>query len=327
MREAMFRAEVGDDVLGDDPTVKRLEAMAADRLAKEAAVFVASGTMANLVSLLAHCGRGDEAIVGSEAHILHYEVAGAAGLGGIQLRATRNDGRGRLDLKEVSALIRTPDIHSPRTAVICLENTHNRCGGAAIPASHTAAIAEIARAAGLALHIDGARIFKAAIALETTAADLAREADSIMFCLSKGLSAPIGSLVCGNGDFVLRARKARKMVGGGMRQVGVIAAAGIVALDEMVDRLAEDHANARALAEGLATITGIVIDPSTVETNIVIFGVEGFEAARLSSRLRESGVLSSGFGGRIRMVTHHGFERSHVDEALERVREAVTSLA
>jgi len=327
MREAMFRAEVGDDVLGDDPTVKRLEAMAADRLAKEAAVFVASGTMANLVSLLAHCGRGDEAIVGSEAHILHYEVAGAAGLGGIQLRAAGNDSRGRLDLNEVRTLIRTPDIHSPRTAVICLENTHNRCCGAAIPASHTAAVAEIARDAGLALHIDGARIFNAAIALETTAADLAREADSIMFCLSKGLSAPIGSLVCGSGDFVLKARKARKMVGGGMRQVGVIAAAGIVALDEMVDRLAEDHANARALAEGLASIPGIVIDPSTVETNIVIFGVEGFEAARLSSRLRESGVLSSGFRGRIRMVTHHGIERSHVDEALERVREAVTSLA
>ncbi len=326
MRQAMANAEVGDDVFGDDPTVKRLEAMAADRVGKEAAVYVASGTMGNLVSLLAWCRRGDEVIVGSEAHVLQHEVASAAGVGGIQLRPVHNDERGRLDLDETRRAVRGSDIHSPRTAVISLENTHNRCGGAAIPASHARDVAEIAHAADAVVHIDGARIFNAAIALETTAAELAKDADSITFCFSKGLSAPIGSIVCGSGDFVLRARKMRKMVGGGMRQVGVIAAAGIVALEEMVDRLAEDHANARALAKGLSAIPGIVIDPESVDTNIVIFGTEGIDPVQLQSRMREMGLLSTGFLPRIRMVTHHGIERSDIDEALERVRKAVASL-
>ncbi len=327
MREAMFQAEVGDDVLGDDPTVKRLERMAADRVGKEASVFVASGTMGNLVSLLAHSRRGDEVIVGSEAHVLHHETASAAGVGGIQLRTAKNDARGNLDLDEVRRLIRGPDIHNPRTAAVCLENTHNRCSGAAISASATAAVAEVAHAAGAALHIDGARIFNAAIALETTAAALAAPADSITFCLSKGLSAPIGSLVCGDGEFVLRARKARKMVGGGMRQVGIIAAAGIVALEEMVDRLADDHANAQALAKGLATIPGIKIDLASIDTNIVIFGFDGIEGPRLQAALRERGVLSTGNPPTVRMVTHYGIERADVDEALGRIREAVASLA
>jgi threonine aldolase len=326
MREAMFRAEVGDDVLGDDPTVKRLEKMAAERMGKEAAVFVASGTMANLVSLLSHCQRGDEAIVGSESHILHHEVASAAGVGGIQLREAHNDERGLMDPDEVRRLVRTPDIHSPRTAVVCLENTHNRCGGAAIPASATAALARVAHEAGASFHIDGARIFNAAVALETTPAALAAEADSVSFCLSKGLSAPIGSLVCGSGEFVSRARKARKMLGGGMRQVGVIAAAGIVALEEMVDRLADDHANARALAEGLATIPGIKLDPAKVQTNLVIFEVEGLDRVKLQQAMRERGVLSTGVPPKVRLVTHYGIERADIDEALERVREAVASL-
>ncbi|HXH20768.1 MAG TPA: low-specificity L-threonine aldolase [Dehalococcoidia bacterium] len=327
MREAMFRAEVGDDVLGDDPTVKRLEKMAAERMGKEAAVYVASGTMANLVSLLAHCQRGDEAIVGSESHILHHEVASAAGVGGIQLREVRNDEAGRVDADEVRRLIRSPDIHSPRTGLVCLENTHNRCGGAAVPQSVTAAVARVAREAGIPLHIDGARVFNAAIALETTPADLAREADSISFCLSKGLSAPIGSLVCGSGEFITRARKARKMLGGGMRQVGVIAAAGIVALEEMVDRLAEDHANARVLAEGLASIPGIKLDPASVQTNIVIFDLEGIERSALQQALRERGVLCTGVPPKVRMVTHYGIERADIEEALERTREAVASLS
>ncbi len=326
MREAMFKAELGDDVLGDDPTVKRLETIAARRMGKEAAVFVASGTMANLVSLLAHTQRGDEVILGSESHILQHEVAGAAGVGGVQLREARNDAAGRLDPEEVRALIRPRDANNPRTALVCLENTHNRCGGAAVPQSVTSAIARVAREAGIPLHIDGARIFNAAVALETTPDVLTKDADSVSFCLSKGLSAPIGSLVCGSGDFVQRARKARKMLGGGMRQVGVIAAAGIVALDEMVDRLADDHANARLLAEGLATIPGIRLDPSTVETNIVIFDIDGIDRARFQQALRDRGVLSTGAAPRVRLVTHYGIQRSDIEEALVRVREAVESI-
>ena len=325
MREAMFHAEVGDDVLGDDPTVKRLEALAAARLGKEAALFVASGTMANLVSLLAHCQRGDEAIVGSQAHVLNNEVASAT-LGGIQLRAARNDERGRLDLDEMRALVRRPDTYNPRTAVICLENTHNACNGAALPASFTAEGASIAREAGAALHIDGARIFNAAVALETTAADLARGADSVAFCLSKGLSAPVGSLICASGDFIQRARRLRRMVGGGMRQAGVIAAAGIVALEEMAGRLADDHANARLLAQGLTAIPGIESDPALVQTNILFFRPAGIDGTALISGLRERGVLCSGTPQRLRLVTHHGIEREDVEYALEAIQEVATLL-
>jgi threonine aldolase len=326
MREAMARAEVGDDVLGDDPTVKRLEALAASRLGKEAALYVPSGTMANLVSLLTHCQRGDEAIVGTQAHVLNNEVAGVSGLGGVQLRAATNDDHGRLDLDEVRALVRKPDVYNPRTAVICIENTHNACNGAALPASYTAEVASIAHDSGAALHIDGARIFNAAIALETTPADLARDADSVSFCLSKGLAAPVGSLICSSADFIQRARRVRRMVGGGMRQAGVIAAAGIVALDEMVDRLADDHANARALAEGLATIPGIETDPTLVQTNILFFRLRGFDGSAFLSGLRERGVLCSGTPQRVRLVTHYGIEREDVDYVLESVREVVASL-
>ncbi|HWO72908.1 MAG TPA: low-specificity L-threonine aldolase [Dehalococcoidia bacterium] len=325
MREAMARAEVGDDLLGDDPTVKRLEAMAAERIGKEAALFVPSGTMANLVSLLSHCQRGDEAIVGHMAHMVQAEVGNAAGVAGVNLRQAHNDEHGRLDPDEVRSMIRHGEASAPRTALICLENTHNMCNGSALPASYTSEIAAIAREAGAALHIDGARIFNAAIALETTAAELAKEADSVSFCLSKGLSAPVGSLVCGSAAFVERARRMRRMVGGGMRQAGVLAAAGIVALEEMVDRLADDHANARYLAEGLARIPGIAIDPSLVQTNILFFKVESMPAQDFAARLRERGILSSGGGGRIRMVTHYGIEREDIDYALEAIREVAAS--
>jgi len=324
MREAMARAEVGDDLLGDDPTVKRLEAMAAERIGKEAALFVPSGTMANLVSLLSHCQRGDEAIVGHMAHMVQAEVGNAAGVAGVNLRQAHNDEHGRLDPDEVRSMIRHGEASAPRTALICLENTHNLCNGSALPASYTSEIAAIAREAGAALHIDGARIFNAAIALETTAAELAKEADSVSFCLSKGLSAPVGSLVCGSAAFVQRARRMRRMVGGGMRQAGVLAAAGIIALEEMVDRLADDHANARYLAEGLARVPGIAIDPSLVQTNILFFKVESMPAQDFAARLRERGVLSSG-GGRVRMVTHYGIEREDIDYALEAIREVAAS--
>jgi threonine aldolase len=322
MREAMFRADVGDDVYGEDPTLNRLERMAADRLGKEEAVFVASGTMGNLVSILAHTNRGDEVIVGDKAHILNSEVGGSACLGSVQLRSVRNDSRGLLDPEEVRSTIRAADLHFPRTALICLENSHNRCNGAALSADEMHPIAALAHEQGLALHLDGARIFNAAVALGVRPADLVREADSVQFCLSKGLSAPIGSLIAGEGAFIARARKYRKMVGGGMRQVGIVAAAGIVALEEMVDRLAEDHANARRLARGLASIPCIVIDPDTIETNILFYHLSGIAPADFVTSLRERNI----FVGAGRMVTHYGITQDDVDEVLDEIRAVALSL-
>ncbi|MHB8575784.1 MAG: low-specificity L-threonine aldolase [Dehalococcoidia bacterium] len=323
MRTAMANAEVGDDVYGEDPTVNRLERRAAELLGKEAALFVASGTMSNLVALLTHCGRGDEAIVGSESHILHYEVAGAAGLGGIQLRETPNDSRGRINPSAVRRLIRGENVHNPRTALVCIENTHNRCGGAALTASETDEIAAVADAGGCKLHIDGARIFNAAAALGVPAADLVRSADSIGFCLSKGLAAPVGSLLCGSGAFIDRARQMRKMVGGGMRQAGILAAAGLFALDEMRDRLADDHRNARRLADGLSRIPGISIEPAGIESNIVIFEVLGRLAWDFLATVRAQGVLAGAPGPQhVRMVTHYGIETEDIDEALTRIEQA-----
>jgi len=327
MREAMANAEVGDDVFGEDPTVQRLEAMAAERTGKEAAVFVASGTMGNLVSLLAHCQRGDEAIVGAESHVLQYEVAGAAHVGGILLRQVPNDAHGMLDLASVEATIRGQNIHFPRTAVVCLENTHNRCGGGAITIEETKAVADIARRHGVALHLDGARLFNAAVALGVPAAALAEEADSVTFCLSKGLAAPVGSLVCGRAEFIAKARKARKVLGGGMRQAGVIAAAGIVALEQMVERLAEDHEHAQLLAQGLAHVPGVRIDPQRVQTNIVIFEVAG-DSLTFMRRVRDAGVLTTPIGGgRVRMVTHYGITRADIEDTLERVRRIAEAAA
>jgi threonine aldolase len=327
MREAMYRAEIGDDVYGEDPTVNRLEVLAASRLGKESAVLVASGTMGNLVALLSHAGRGEEVIVGDKSHTLINEVAGAAGLGGIQLRAVRNDEHGRLDAEEVAASIRGNNIHYPRTALIALENTHNRCNGSALSIEDMRPIATIAHSHGIPLHIDGARIFNAAVALNTRTEDLVRDADSVQFCLSKGLSAPIGSLIAGSGEFIERARKYRKMVGGGMRQAGIIAAAGIVGLEEMVDRLAEDHVNARALADGLASIPGIEIDPSLVQTNILFYELRGMETSDFVLALKQRGVMV----GPGRMVTHYGVAPNDIDEVLQavsdvmRAREGVTA--
>ena len=325
MREAMLSAELGDDVLGDDPTVKRLEEMAAKRLGKEAALFVSSGTMANLVSLLTHCQRGDEAIVGSMAHILRSELDGASALGGIQLRTAYNDEHGRFDLDEVRSLVRLQDKFQPRTALICLENTHNAGNGSPISAAFTSQVAGIAHESGAALHIDGARIFNAAIALETTAEALVRDANTVSFCLSKGLSCPVGSLICGSSSFIDKARHMRRMVGGGMRQIGIIAAAGIIALDEMVDRLAEDHANASKLAEGMQSISGVAVNPSLVPTNILFFKLEGPDSAKFRAGLQEKGVLFSGGPSAFRMVTHYGIESSDIDYTLEAVREVVAS--
>ncbi|HUW09855.1 MAG TPA: low-specificity L-threonine aldolase, partial [Anaerolineae bacterium] len=252
MLAAMFRADVGDDVFGEDPTVNRLEAIAAERLGKEAAVFVASGTMGNLICLLAHCGRGDEVILGDQSHTYVYEQGGSSALGGIHPRPLPNQPDGTIDLDAMEGAIRGLNIHFPPTRLICLENTHNRCGGAVLTVDYMRSVGKLARDHEIALHLDGARLFNAAVALGVDVKELVADADSVTFCLSKGLAAPVGSVVCGSSDFVAQARRARKVVGGGWRQAGVIAAAGIVALEQMVDRLADDHANAKRLAEGLA---------------------------------------------------------------------------
>lgn len=326
MREAMYRAEVGDDVFGEDPTVNRLEAMAAERMGKEAALYVASGTMGNLVSLLTHCGRGDEFIVGHLAHTFLYEAGGSAALGGIHPHPVPNQPDGTLDLADIEAAIRSENVHFPRSRLVCLENTHNRCGGAVLTPEYTKAVCQLAHRHGLAVHLDGARIFNAAVALGVDVKELVKDVDSVQFCLSKGLSAPVGSLICGDKDFIYEARRNRKIVGGGMRQAGIIAAAGIVALEQMVDRLAEDHANARRLAEGLAEIPGLAIDLDRVQTNIVIFELtsERLTPAELAARLNNKGVkLLAIEGRRLRAVTHYGIEADDIEFALAAMREVM----
>lgn len=292
MRRAMADAEVGDDVFKEDPTVNRLEEMAARRMGKPAALLVASGTMGNLVSQLAHCGRGDETILGDQSHVFFYEQGGASALGGIHPRTLPNNMDGTIDVEKIEAAIRPDDDHFPQSRLVILENTHNRCSGTPLTAAYTAAVGSLVRRHGLKLHIDGARIFNAALSLGMDASELAAPADSVTFCLSKGLAAPMGSVLCGDGAFIARARRVRKSVGGGMRQAGIIAAAGIVALTEMTDRLAEDHANARALAVGLAEIPGLQIDPYAITTNIVYFRVvrTGLDAPAMVARLGDQGV-------------------------------------
>jgi len=320
MLAAMFRADVGDDVFGEDPTVNRLEAIAAERLGKEAAVFVASGTMGNLICLLAHCGRGDEVILGDQSHTYVYEQGGSSALGGIHPRPLPNQPDGTIDLDAMEGAIRGLNIHFPPTRLICLENTHNRCGGAVLTVDYMRSVGKLARDHEIALHLDGARLFNAAVALGVDVKELVADADSVTFCLSKGLAAPVGSVVCGSSDFVAQARRARKVVGGGWRQAGVIAAAGIVALEQMVDRLADDHANAKRLAEGLAGLSGIVLDPATVQSDIVIFELHRADItpAELMERLGQEGVKVMAIGGlRLRAVTNYHVTPQKIERALE----------
>jgi threonine aldolase len=321
MRRAMFEAEVGDDVYREDPTVNRLEAMAAQMMGKEAALFTASGTMSNLIAVLTHTRPGNEIILGNEAHIFWYEVGGAAALGGVVTHIVSNDHHGQMNLKDIAQAIRTPNIHFPETALLCLENTHNRCGGAVLTPEYTTGAVSLAHKNGLKVHLDGARIFNAAVALNVPASVLVRDIDSVSFCLSKGLSAPVGSLLCGGADFVERARKNRKMVGGGMRQAGVLAAAGIVALETMIDRLREDHDNARRLAEGLAFIGGITLAQEKTMTNIVMFDLDpNISDIEFVSRLSAQGVKVSARGRNLfRVVTHRMVNSADIDEALKHI--------
>jgi len=326
MRRAMYEAEVGDDVWGEDPTVERLQEMAAERLGKEAALFVPSGTMGNLVSLLAHCQRGDEVIMGTECHIFRYEAGASATFGGMIYHTVPNTRFGDLPLEAIEGAVRAKNVHFPPTALICLENSQNRCGGTVLSVGYMRQVRELADRHGLPIHLDGARIFNAAIALGVDTRELAAPADSVMFCLSKGLSAPIGSLVCGSVSFIERAHRMRKMAGGAMRQVGVIAAAGIVALQEMVDRLTEDHQNATRLAQGLAEIPGLSVDLETVQTNMVMFYPTDprWTTESLNQVLWEEGVLTSYLGRtKIRAVTHYGIEEADIEEALGRIAQVV----
>ena len=319
MRKAMAEAEVGDDVFGEDPTVNRLQEMAAKITGKEAALFVASGTMANLSCLLAHCGRGDEMIVGDQSHIFFYEQGGSAAVGGIHPRLIPNQPDGTLAPEDIEAAIRADNVHFPRSRLIVLENTHNRCHGMPVDATYMAAIGDLVHHHNLKLHVDGARIFNAALALGVEASALLKQADSVSFCLSKGLAAPIGSLVCGSASFINRAHRARKMLGGGMRQAGVIAAAGIVALNEMIPRLAEDHANAQKLASGLAGIKGIHVESDRVKTNIVYLQIASGHknAIDFADELSGRGVKILPTGQyRLRAVAHYGIDTDDIDYAL-----------
>ena len=325
MRRAMYEAELGDDVYGEDPTLNALEAKAAERLGKEAAVFVASGTMGNLVSVLSHAQRGDEIILGNKAHIFRSEAGGASALGGVSFHTIPNDERGMLDLDDIQAAVRPNDPHMPRTALVCLENTQNMCGGATLTQDDMKSVADVAHANGVPVHVDGARIFNAAVALEAPVSELVKDVDSVTFCLSKGLSCPIGSIIVGSEDYILEARRWRKMVGGSMRQVGVIAAAGLVALDNMVERLAEDHSNARKLAHALAEIPGISIELDSLPTNLVFFDVEREDRDDLHRQLVERGVKGGGGQKRWRYVTHYGITESDIDYTLETVRDVFTN--
>lgn len=318
MLEAIGHAELGDDVFGEDPTVNRLEEMAAERMGKEAALLVTSGTQANLVSVMSNTRRGDSVILGSESHIYWYEVGGLSAIGGLMPLPVRND-LGVLDPRDVDDAIRPRSIHFPETTLVCVENTHNRAGGTAITPNQIRAVSEVAEAHGLRFYMDGARVFNAAVALGVDVKEFTRHVDNLMFCLSKGLSCPVGSVVVGSQEFIDRARKVRKTLGGGMRQAGVIAAPGIVALEKMVDRLDEDHRNARFLAERLARMGGISVDLETVQTNIVHVDVGGLgvTSSRFVSMLKEHGVLAlTRDRYKVRMVTHRGIEREQIEKAL-----------
>jgi threonine aldolase len=322
MRKAMAEAPVGDDVFGEDPTINRLQEMAAERMGKEAGLFVASGTMGNLVGILTHCNRGDEAIMGTLGHTFLFEAGGIAALGGVMPATLPNRPDGTIDLEAIRGAIRSADdVHCPTSRLVILENTQNRCGGTPISAEYTRAVGELAHQRGLLLHLDGARIFNAAAAYGIDAKELAAPADSITFCLSKGLCAPVGSVLCGSKEFITKARRIRKQVGGGMRQAGILAAAGIIALEKMTGRLAEDHARARQLAAGLQDLKALTLDPASPPTNMVFATLaDGYPGtpAEVVSRLKEYGVKISLAGPRrFRMVTHYWVDDAGVQKAIQ----------
>jgi threonine aldolase len=326
MREAVFHAELGDDVFGEDPTTNRLEKMAAERMGKDAALMVTSGTMGNLVCVLTHCRRGEEVILGDQSHTFLYEAGGISAVGGIHPHTVVNQPDGTIRLEDIDAAIRSNNVHFPRSRLICLENTHNRCYGSALTPQYMKAVAKLASNRSLNVHLDGARIFNAAVALGVDVKELTCYADSVSFCLSKGLSSPVGSLICGSHDFIAEARRNRKVLGGGMRQSGIITAAGITALEQMVDRLVEDHENAKRLAEGIARIQGLSIDLSRIQTNIVYFDTADvqFDAGKLVTQLSDRGIKILQLApNRLRAVTHYGINADDINLTLTALNEVM----
>jgi threonine aldolase len=320
MRQAMAEAEVGDDVYGEDPTVNRLQQLAANLVGKEAGLFVPSGTMSNLTALLAHCNRGDEVILGAKSHTFLFEGGGVSALGGIHSCQIPNQPDGTLALQDIRNAIRPDDIHHPVTRLICLENTHNRCGGVALSPEYTRQVGDLARQHGLSLHLDGARLFNAAVAQGVSAKELAGPADSVSICLSKGLSAPVGSVLCGSKEFIQRGLRIRKQLGGGMRQAGILAAAGIVALETMVERLADDHRRAARLAEGLCCLPDIQAEPDKPATNMVFLNLAQqarLNAREMGGRLVERGIKVGVVGlHRFRLVTHYGIDDADIEQTI-----------
>lgn len=320
MRKAMAAAEVGDDVFREDPTINRLQEMAAERMGKEAGLFLPTGTMGNLLAVMSHCQRGEEAMMGKFGHTFLHEAGGVSALGGVFVNTLPNQPDGTLDLDEVTAWIRSNDIHEPPSRLLILENTQNRCGGVPISAEYTHRAAQLVHQHGMKLHIDGARIFNAAAALHVPARELVDAADSVTFCLSKGLCAPVGSVLCGSAEFIEKARRLRKMVGGGMRQAGILAAAGIVALEQMTERLSEDHQRARKLAEGLAGIKGITFPMGMPQTNM-LFPELSLDArvplATLAQELLQQGIKIDVVSERMfRLVTHYWIDDADVERTI-----------
>ncbi len=327
MREAMAKAEVGDDVYGEDPTVNRLQEMAAEMMGKEAGLFVASGTMGNLAGVLAHCQRGDEVIVGNKAHTFLFEAGGISVLGGVHSYQLPNQPDGSLALEDIEVAIRPDDPHDPITRLICLENTHNRCGGTYQTPEYMNRVSEFAHGRGLSVHLDGARIFNAAAVQGIKAKELAGPVDSVTFCLSKGLCAPVGSVLCGSKEFIRKAHRLRKMLGGGMRQAGILAAAGIVALETMTGRLSEDHARARKLADGLKQVPGLVLDPEVPATNMVFLSLTPevkSDTSEVIEKLKRRGILAGVTGQRsFRLVLHYWIDDTGVKKTVAAFRAAV----
>ena len=321
MREAMAEAEVGDDVYGDDPTVNKLEAVSAERLGKESSIFVPSGTMGNLLALLVHCQRGDEVILGNQSHIYLNEAGGMSALGGLHPNPVLNQKDGTLTIEDIVNSIRdSEDVHQPATRLICIENTQNICGGVPLTMEYTKRVAEVARKHDLKLHIDGARIFNSAVAQNVDVKELVGPADSVMFCLSKGLASPIGSMLVGSEIFIKRARHLRKMLGGGMRQVGVIAAAGLISLEKLTNRLGDDHEHAKQLADGLRIIPGIVVDEGSPKTNMIYFNLAKdvkITSQQIGERMLEAGILVDAYHPyRFRLVTHYWIDDDAVEKSI-----------
>ncbi|MFL2989084.1 MAG: low-specificity L-threonine aldolase [Candidatus Neomarinimicrobiota bacterium] len=316
MREAISNAELGDDVFQEDPTINNLEKLAAKKFNKEAAIFLPSGTMANLVAVLTHCNRGDEVILGDESHTFLYEAGGISSFGGVHSRQLKNHNDGTIHLNDIKNAIRKKDVHFPPSRLICLENTHNRCFGMPLEINYVNEVADIAKNNDMYVHVDGARIFNAAVATGSTVADLTKNVDTVSFCLSKGLSAPSGSLLCGNKKFIYKARFNRKALGGGMRQAGILAAAGIVAIDNMSSKIIEDHRNAKALADGIAKIDGIIIETEKIKTNIIYFKLDHpkVNSESLLDIMNKKNIRFFELGPNwFRLVTHSGISKENID--------------